>query len=142
MKLRMALEEERFRLGIQDASRRYLFRMNDAEKIEVIGETSDHIVTVTDDSYPAAIDTDYSVIDAWLTNEESVILSDPFMEISAILSNGGNGLIVGDGVNMDSFIARRYVIQSNGGATNLTITTNGPMTQEEIIAAVTLGWNL
>lgn len=140
MKLRMALEEDRFRLRMKDASKRYQFRMNDAEKIEVSGggAASVHVVTVVDDSSPSIIDTEYSTVATWLTNGEPVILYDPFIGIRAILTEGANDAIVGDGVNMDLFIMRRYTIQSGE---HITITTNGPMTPQEIIAAVTLGWN-
>ena len=141
MKLRMALEEDQFHLKMKDASKRYQFRMNDAEKIEVTGgggASAVHIVTVTSDSSPAAVDTEYSVIATWLINRETVVLYDPFTGIHAMLADTGADGIVGDGVNMDTFIMRRYTIQSGE---HITITTNGPMTPEEIIAAVTLGWN-
>lgn len=142
MKLRMALEEDQFRLRMKDASKRYQFRMNDAEKIEVSGRgaASVHVVTVVDDSPHAIIDTEYSTVATWLINGEPVILYDPFIGIRAILTDGANGMIVGDGVNMDLFIMRRYTIERGGGV-NITIMTNGPMTPQEIIAAVTLGWN-
>lgn len=141
MKLRMALEEDQFHLRMKDASKRYQFRMNDATKIEVIGATTVHIVTVTDDSSPAVIDTEFATMNTWLTNGDTVILYDPFMEIYAVMMNSVTGEIIGDGVSMNSFVMRRYASQSGDGTT-ITITTNGPMTPEEIIAAVTLGWNI
>lgn len=131
----------RLNLRMKDASQWYRFRMNDADKIEVIGVVPIHYVTITHDSPAAVIDTEYSVIAAWLANGESVILDDPFTGIQAILAETGTGAIAGDGVNMESFIARRYEVQGDSEDTVITITTNGPMTQEEIITAVMLGWN-
>ena len=100
MKLRMALEEDQFHLKMKDASKRYQFRMNDAEKIEVTGgggASAVHIVTVTSDSSPAAVNTEYSVIATWLINRETVVLYDPFTGIHAMLADTGADGIVGDG---------------------------------------------
>ena len=139
MKLRMAEQDAEFKLFLRDATRHISFRMYDDKVFKIIRVGTEHIVTILNESTsPASIDTDAALIVSWLTNDETVILVDNGLNIESVLRIE-NGSIFGDGVNLSTCIMRRYTLDIIGNS-GVYIETNGPMTEEEILAAVLAGW--
>ena len=130
-----------FRCSMKDATKRYNFRMEEMYRPNQ-GSANVHTVPVQQEGWDEySIDTSASAIASWLRNGDTVILEDTIHSVTALLQEAeyDENLIIGDGANFEMCYLCRYEIYKDGGnAINLAVI--GPMTEEEILEAVTEGW--